>query len=99
MNSSVAVSVIMSTDPDRQRFNGLHRESFPGVVPQRFKIPNCLRGAFRSQLWENAGIRMVRAPRWIESYRDLFARREDEPMLAGGPYVPVQATLVSGPVG
>jgi glucosyl-dolichyl phosphate glucuronosyltransferase len=59
---------------------------------------------------KNAGIKMARAPllvftdddmvtdpRWIESYRDLFARRETELMLAGGPYVPIPSDLGEWP--
>ncbi len=59
---------------------------------------------------KNAGIRLARAPlllftdddmrvdpHWIEAYRDLFARRRDAPMLAGGPIVPIPHDLGSWP--
>jgi glucosyl-dolichyl phosphate glucuronosyltransferase len=59
---------------------------------------------------KNAGIKMARAPlllftdddmvtdpHWIESYRDLFERRETELMLAGGPYVPIPSDLGEWP--
>src|SRR2546426_7700934 len=59
---------------------------------------------------KNAGIRLARAPlllfidddmgvdaHWIEAYRDLFARRRDVPMLAGGPIVPIPHDLGSWP--
>src|SRR5207249_6759002 len=55
---------------------------------------------------KNAGIRMARAPllvftdddmrvdpRWVESYRRLFAGHEDALMLAGGPIVPIPHDL------
>src|SRR5207249_1246439 len=59
---------------------------------------------------KNAGIRMARAPllvftdddmrvhpRWIESYRRLFARHEGELMLAGGTIVPIPDDLGTWP--
>ena len=55
---------------------------------------------------KNAGIRMARAPlllftdddtrvepHWVESYHNLFARRSDGLMLAGGPIVPIPHDL------
>jgi glycosyltransferase involved in cell wall biosynthesis len=55
---------------------------------------------------KNAGVRLARAPlllftdddtlvdrRWIQSYVDLFKRRSAEPMLAGGPHIPIPHDL------
>jgi glycosyltransferase involved in cell wall biosynthesis len=59
---------------------------------------------------KNAGIALARAPlllftdddiltnpRWIRSYLDLFARHNDNLMLAGGPYVPIPHDLGGWP--
>lgn len=40
---------------------------------------------------------MVTDPYWIESYRDLFARRLGDLMLAGGPCIPVPSDLGGWP--
>jgi GT2 family glycosyltransferase len=59
---------------------------------------------------KNAGIKMARAPllvftdddtrvhpRWLESYRGLFARHEGALLLAGGPIVPIPHDLGAWP--